>query len=657
MCGIAGVYGEDLSKDSRRNEIQQMISSLQHRGPDGWGYYISPEIALGHARLSIVDLATGDQPFATDKYVISFNGEIYNFIEIRQELEKRGIRFKSTSDTEVLLRAYEYYGESCFEKLNGQFAVLIWSKVEKELLIARDRFGIRPLYILNHKERFYFASELKAFDTIEGYSREFDIKRLYEHALLWNTYGDHTIYKQIRSLQGGTYAKYENGKLILEKKYYELGNNNSYDKRSFQQAEEEFNYLLEDSVKLRLRSDVPVGAYLSGGIDSSVITHLVKENTEKKFKTFSIAFDDAEYDESTYQREMVDQIKSDHYTLNINNKQIDAAFPDAIYHTERPVFRTAAVPLYLLSQKVKENDIKVVLTGEGADEILWGYDSFKEVKMLEFWSKFPDSSIRPQLIKKLYPHLSHYRDERQYGMMKMFYEGFLGDFDNKLASVNIRIHNNKILKNYFNRDHNLSYEKDSMIKEMDSFFPEKYTSWSLLQQNQFMEMNTLLSGYLLSSQGDRMSLANGVEGRYPFLDHRIIDSLFSVNEKFKLNGFSQKYLLTQSFKNKIPKSILNRPKRPYMSPDLKSFFVNGKPTENVAFFLSDDLINEYKIFDLRFVQRFMKKFSTGVPQNIGYRDNMIISFIVSTQIANYWMKNPKKYVLSEDLLKIKIVDY
>ncbi|WP_372756070.1 asparagine synthase (glutamine-hydrolyzing) [Labilibaculum sp.] len=657
MCGIAGVYGKNFSKYSRQNEIQQMISTLQHRGPEAWGYYISPEIALGHSRLSIVDLSTGDQPLTTEKYVISFNGEIYNFIELRLELKKRGVNFKTTSDTEVLLLAYEYYGESCFEKLNGQFAVLIWNKEDQELIVARDRFGIRPLYILDFKGCFYFASELKAFDTIEGYSREFDVKRLYEHALLWNTYGDHTIYQQVRSLQGGTYAKYKNGKLILEKRYYELGENNSYDHRSFQQATEEFNFLLKDSVKLRLRSDVPVGAYLSGGIDSSVITHLVHANTEKRFKTFSIAFGDADYDESSYQREMVDQIHSDHCTLNINNKQIDGAFPDAIYHTERPVFRTAAVPLYLLSQKVRENDIKVVLTGEGADEILWGYDSFKEVKMLEFWSKFPDSTIRPQLIKKLYPHLNHYSDGRQYGMMKMFYEGFLGDFDNKLASANIRIHNNKIIKNYFNRDHHLFSDKNSMIKEMNSFFPKEYSSWSFLQQNQFMEMNTLLSGYLLSSQGDRMSMAHSVEGRYPFLDHRIVDSMFTLNEKYKLNGFSQKHILTQSFKDKIPKSILNRPKRPYMSPDLKSFIVNGKPTENVAFFLSDDLIKDYNLFDLRFVKRFMTKFSNGVPQNIGYRDNMIITFILSTQIANYWMKNPKKFILSENLLKIKIVEY
>ena len=192
---------------------------------------------------------------------------------------------------------------------------------------------------------------------------------------------------------------------------------------------------------------------------------------------------------------------------------------------------------------------------------------------------------------------------------------------------------------------------------MDSFFPKKYSSWSLLQQNQFMEMNTLLSGYLLSSQGDRMSLAHGVEGRYPFLDHRLVDSLFTVNEKFKLNGFSQKHLLTQSFKNKIPKSILNRPKRPYMSPDLKSFIVNGKLTENAAFFLSEDLIKDYGLFDNRFLQRFLSKFKNGIPANIGYRDNMIITFILSTQIAKYWIRNPKEYKLSEDQLKVKIVNY
>nr|WP_319398895.1 asparagine synthase (glutamine-hydrolyzing) [uncultured Carboxylicivirga sp.] len=657
MCGIAGVYGKELNRDRRSFEIKNMVSALQHRGPDGWGMYISPEIALGHTRLSIVDLSTGDQPLVSGDHIIVFNGEIYNYIELQQDLKSKGVVFTTTSDTEVLLKAYEYYGEKCFELFNGQFAVLIWNKVSKELIIARDRYGIRPLYMLEHDQKHYFASELKAFDRIGSFTREFDVNRLFEHCLLWNTYGHHTVYKNIKSLPGGSFAKYKDGKLVYEKKYYELGVKYESDKKSFGEVKEEFNELLKDSVKLRLRSDVPVGAYLSGGIDSSVITQLVKENTNKRFKTFSIAFDDKEFDESDFQKDMVNQINSEHYFLNINYKQVDENFPEAIYHTDRPIFRTAPVPLYLLSQKVRENDIKVVLTGEGADEVLWGYDSYKEVKLLEFWSRFPESKMRPELIKKLYPHLTHYSDPRQFGMMKMFYEGFLDSYDNKLASLNIRIHNNKIIKNYFSKDHGLSYDTASLIGGMSIDFPKNYNSWSLLQQNQYMEIRTLLAGYLLSSQGDRMSLAHGIEGRYPFLDHRLIDSLFTINERFKMNGFSQKHLLVQSYKDKLPKSILNRPKRPYMSPDLKSFFRDGKPSDNVGYFLSEDKIKEYGIFNQKFVDRFLQKFKNGVPENIGYRDNMIITFILSTQIANYWLKNPKEHTLSDDKLTVAITEY
>ncbi len=657
MCGIAGVYGPDLNKDNRRIEIQKMISSLQHRGPDGWGYYVSSDMALGHTRLSIVDLSKGSQPLISGNYVISFNGEIYNYIELLNELKSKGVRFNTTSDTEVFLKAYEYYGEKCFEMFNGQFAALIWNKQTKELVIARDRFGIRPLYVLQNNNKYYFASELKAFDYLSGYSREFDVNRLFEHCLLWNTYGHNTVYKGIKSLPGGSYAKFKNGILVYEKKFYELGLNYTNDKKSFQEVEEEFKYLLNDSVKLRLRSDVPVGAYLSGGIDSSVITHLVNSNTNKRFKTFSISFEDKEFDESGYQKDMIDKLNTEHYSLNINYKKVDENFLETIYHTDRPVFRTAPVPLYLLSEKVRQSDIKVVLTGEGADEVLWGYDSFKEVKLLEFWSQFPESKMRPELIKKLYPHLNHYSDPRQFGMMKMYYEGFLDKFDNQLASLNIRIHNNKIIKNYFNKDYSLSYDSHSLINEMQSDFPENYNNWSLLQKNQHLEIRTLLAGYLLSSQGDRMSLAHGIEGRYPFLDHRLIDFLFTIDERFKLNGFSQKHLLVKSYKNNIPKTILNRPKRPYMSPDLRSFVANGKLTDNTAYFLSDGLIQDYGLFNLKFVNRFLDKFKKGIPDNIGYRDNMIITFILSTQIANYWIKNPKTHTLSEDKMKVEIIDY
>jgi asparagine synthase (glutamine-hydrolysing) len=498
---------------------------------------------------------------------------------------------------------------------------------------------------------------LKAFDQIQGYQREFDHKRLYEHCLLWNTFGDHTVYKDIKSLPGGSFAVYKDGSKVKEVRYYDIGRTPGPKFSSFTDAEDAFKSLMDDAVKLRLRSDVPVGAYLSGGIDSSVILHLINNHTTSKFKTFSITFEDKEYDESVYQHDMVRHINSEHHSINITYEMIDRTFPNAVYHFERPVFRTAPVPLYLLSEIVRENNIKVVLTGEGADEILWGYDSYKELKLLEFWSKYPDSKIRPQLIKKLYPHLSHYNDDSQYGMMRMFYEDFLKDYNNELASLNIRIHNNKILQNYFDKNYNIEFDKSSLIKDLRTWLPDNYDSFNLLQKNQYLEMRTLLSGYLLSSQGDRMSMAHSVEGRYPFLDHRVVDMLFTMNEEYKLKGFNQKYLLKKSYQSKIPSSIINRPKRPYMAPDLRSFIINGKPTDNTAFFLSEDLLRDYQIFNPKWVQRFLQKFVNGIPGSIGYRDNMIITFILSTQIAKYWTKHPKQFSLSDKLLTVKIIDY
>lgn len=634
-----------------------MTSVLDHRGPDGWGYYISPLIAFGQTRLSIVDLSTGDQPMRTGKFIIVFNGEIYNYIELKARLIELGVSFNTTSDTEVLIKAFEYWGTECFKLLNGQFAVLIWNKEEETLTIARDRYGIRPLYILENNNSYYFSSELKSFDQIDGFKREFDFKRLYEHALLWNTYGDYTVYKNIKSLPGGSYAVFSAGKIIKQSRFYDIGSEYKITGSSFHQVQEEFKELMDDSVKLRLRSDVPVGAYLSGGIDSSVILHLIRNHNKKAFKTFSVTFSDQEYDESEYQMDMVRSISSDHYPINITYKKVDEAFPNAVYHFERPVFRTAPVPLFLLSEEVRKTDIKVVLTGEGADEILWGYDSYKEMKMLEFWSRYPESEMRPQLIRNLYPHLNHYADSKQFGMMKMFYEGFLGSITNELASVNIRLQNNQVLQNYFNPDRRVKLEKNAIIDELRTWLPENFKDFSLLQRSQYLEMRTLLAGYLLSSQGDRMSLSHGIEGRYPFLDHRVVDFLFTVNERYKLNGLNQKYLLKQSYQKDIPASIINRPKRPYMSPDLKSFIIDNKLTDNAAYFLNDSLIKDYGIFNARWVDRFLSKFKNGIPDNIGYRDNMIITFLLSTQIAQYWIDNPKQCQLDENKLTVSIDDY
>lgn len=657
MCGIAGILGYEKNEQARYESIAGMISTLQHRGPDGWGYYLSPEIALGQTRLSIVDLSTGDQPFYTEESILVYNGEVFNYIELREELEKAGVRFKSKSDTEVIARAYEFYGEKCLGKLNGQFVFLLWNKKKKELFIARDRFGIRPLYILELNGSLYFSSEMKAFDTIPGFTREFDLKKLYQHALFWNTFGDATIYQNITSLAAGTYMVFSHGKPPKQSRYYEIGQDYSPNHLSYSEAKETFQSLLEDAVTLRLRSDVPVGAYLSGGIDSSVITYEIFKKTKKRYKTFSITFEDKEYDESSYQKEMIQSIGSEHFFLNITHEKIDRAFPDAIYHTERPVFRTAPVPLFLLSQAVRESDIRVVLTGEGADEILFGYDSYKELKMLDFWSVFPESKLRPLLIKKLYPHLDHYSNEKLYGLMKMYYEGFLGNYTNPLVSLNIRMHNNKIIENYFNKDLNIRSENEEIISEVEKFLPSNYSSWGILRRNQFLEMRTLLSGYLLSSQGDRMSLAHGIEGRYPFLDHRIVDFLFNIDDEYKMKGFTQKYLLRDTYSGHIPASILDRPKRPYMAPDLVSFFKDGEMTENTQFFMNEAIVKDYGVWDFSYISRFINKFKRGIPASIGYRDNMLMCFMLSSQMAMYWARHPKTFRLPQELLKVRMSEY
>ena len=653
MCGLIGIFSKDLTGTIRKDSLINMVAALQHRGPDGSGVYLAENIALGHARLAIIDLNGGNQPMITDRYVIVYNGEIYNYIELREELKlKENIHFQTSSDTEVVIKAFEAYGLDALAKFNGQFAFILWDKKDKKLIIARDRYGVRPLYILHHNNSYYFSSELKSFDTIEGYQRRYHAENLFDHALMWNTIDDATVYENIRSLPAGTCEIYKESSPIKNIRYYEIGESSASPTADFQTALEEFTSLLNDSVKLRLRSDVPVGTYLSGGIDSSVTTYLTSLHNKEIFKTFSVSFEDKDFDESSFQKEMVARLNSEHFNLQISYSMIAENFLEAVYHCERPVFRTAPVPLFLLSKMVHDEGIKVVLTGEGADEVLFGYDSFKEVKLLDFWAKQPESTIRPLLLKKLYPHLQHYKDPRQFGLIRLYYEEFLKDYNNDLVGLNIRIYNNKVLSNFFNKDLQITFNKDRVLGKIRKILPNNFNNWTLLQKNQFLEFKTLLSGYLLSAQGDRMSMAHSVEGRYPFLDHRLIEKLFYYPDDFKLKVFSQKHLLCKAFQHVIPDSIIKRPKRPYMAPDLKSFFSNGKLTEQASYFLSDRLLDQYGIFDKKIVAMLIRKFERRMPEEIGYRDNMAFTFVLSCQMANYWARNPKNNNLNIQQLHI-----
>jgi len=659
MCGICGIFNSFDTKTEQEATILRMTAALQHRGPDAWGTYLAPEVALGHTRLSIIDVAAGHQPMATERSVIVFNGEIYNHIELRAELEAKGISFTTHCDTEVLLRLFETEGAAGFSKLNGQFVFLIWDRVGKTLTAGRDRYGVRPLFVLQHQGRTYFGSEMKSFDTLPGFTRNYAPDCVLEHATLWNTLGGRTVYQGIRSVEAGCFEVFRAGTEPKRYRYYEVGQEMGHIAvpKTIEEASEHFTGLLQDAVDLRLRSDVPVGAYLSGGIDSSVIAYLTKKNKKDDFRTFSVGFDDSAFDESRFQHLVSDQIGSKLETVQISNESIEENFLEAVYHTERPIFRTAPVPLYLLAKRVRECGFRVVLTGEGADEILYGYDTFKELRILEQWKREGDATSAPELIKQLYPHLKHFADPSRLGMMQVYYEGFLPYFDNELCGLNIRANNNRIISTFLNRAHGVEFDKDALLERLRAVLPADFARWTLLQRNSYLEIRTLLDGYLLSSQGDRMSLGHGIEGRYPFLDHNVVEAAFSYPDDFKLKGFSQKHILREAFRGKLPDEILDRPKQPYNAPDLKAFFRNGVLTERARHFLSEQQIADCGLFDPKTVARFLHKFSKGIPEQIGYRDNMIMIFLLSAQMAHFWTRSPKAISLDYSLRRIALSDY
>ena len=408
MCGIAGTFNLHKDKEISIDNLRRMVAVISHRGPDGFGFYKDERAGLAHARLSIIDLEGGWQPIHNeDKTIwITFNGEIFNYIELRETLISKGHRFYTKSDTEVIVHLYEDYGVECLKYLNGQFAFAIWDKSKDKFFVARDRVGIRPLFYTFVNGAMIFASEIKSLFTNSKVKREIDPCALDQIFTFWMAIPPKTAFKDILELPAGHYMVVEKGDCRIEK-YWDLDFAPDYADKSEEEYAEELKELLIDATRLRLRADVPVGAYLSGGIDSSVITALIKKYTNNPLRTFSVAFHDEVYDESKYQKEMIEYLDTDNSVIKCSYQDIGKVFPDIIWHTETPILRTAPAPLYMLSKLVRENGYKVVLTGEGSDEILAGYDIFKEAKVRKFLERDPDSKFRALIFKRLYPYLAN----------------------------------------------------------------------------------------------------------------------------------------------------------------------------------------------------------------------------------------------------------
>jgi len=637
VCGIAGIFNFYRGKEISKDTLGMMVAIMHHRGPDGFGFYIDEQVGLAHARLSIIDLEGGWQPIHNeDKTIwIILNGEIFNYIELREILEKRGHSFYTMSDTEVIIHLYEDYGTECLNHLNGQFAFALWDKHREIIFIARDRVGIRPLFYTCVNGSMIFASEIKSLFMDSRVKRDIDPYALDQIFTYWMTIPPRTAFRDVLELPPGHYLKVENKKINIEK-YWDLDFSPEFPIKTEAEYAEELRELLMDSTRIQLRADVPVGAYLSGGIDSSTVTMLIKKFTASPLHTFSVTFYDEVYDESEYQRQMIGYLNTDHSSIGCTYSDIGNVFPEVIWHTEKPIVRTAPAPLYLLSKLVRKSGYKVVLTGEGSDEILAGYDIFKETKIRRFLERFPDSKFRPLILKRLYPYLAN-SPVRSIPYAEAFFKVDATSYPAEYYSHVPRWNTTSKIKLFFSdhlKDELKGYES---ISELSELFSEDLSGYDYLSQAQCIEIKTLLSGYLLSSQGDRVAMAHSVEGRFPFLDHRVIKFCGKLPPSVRMNVLMEKYILKESMRALLPHSVIQRTKQPYMAPDAKSFFPKV-PLNYVEDLLSEKYLQDTGYFNPKPVSLLIKKYRQSPI--LGFKDNMAIVGILSTLLLyDLFVKN------------------
>ncbi len=584
---------------------------------------------MAHARLSIIDLKDGTQPIHNeDKSLwIIYNGEVFNYPELRQELIKLGHKFHTSSDTEVILHLYEEKGINCLNQLNGQFAFAIWNSNNKTLFLARDRVGIRPLFYTIQNERLYFASEIKAIFTNKEVNRSLDQESLDQIFTFWTTLPGKSVFNNVEELPPAHYMLISQQGITIDR-YWSLPffeNNESVNKKTDDLISEASETLM-DAVKIRLRADVPVGTYLSGGLDSSGITETVKKNFNNELRSFGIRFENKDYDEGSFQNEMVDYLDVNHSEITASNNDIGSNLEDVLWHTEKPLLRTGPIPLYLLSELVNKSGYKVVLTGEGADEIFGGYNIFKEAKIRNFWAKDPDSKLRPLLLARLYPYI--FKDNRLNQTLIAFFKSGIDNPDDPFFSHQIRWKNTSKIKSFFSEQVKNSNKDYNGFTELKKLLPEDYSRWDIVTKAQFLETMIFLSNYLLSSQGDRVAMAHSVEMRLPYLDYRVVELMGKVNSELKINGLNEKYLLKQIFKNRLPESIVNRSKNPYRAPISKAILKSN--LNLVKEYCSEEALKNSGLFDAVRVDRFINKLEKS--SNASEVDDMALVGILSTQI-------------------------
>lgn len=613
-----------------------MIGMLDHRGPDGRGMHVEPFAALAHARLSVIDLPGGAQPMANEdgSLWITFNGEIFNYVELREALIARGHHFASLSDTEVILHLYEEFGTDAVRKLNGQWAFAIWNTRTRTLFLSRDRLGVRPLFYTHCGHHLLFASEMKALLAHPGVPREIDPLGLDNIFTFWTPLPPRTIFKGVKELPPGHSLTWRDGHVSIERHWQPQFEPQAA--ADVEQQRERLLDLLTSATRLRLRSDVPVGAYVSGGLDSSVVAALATQLSTTPMRTFSIAFDDAEFDESSHQRRVVEALGADHRELRCTYDDIARVMPDVAWHAETPLLRTSPAPMYLLAQMVRRDGYKVVLTGEGADEVFGGYDIFKEAKVRRFWANDPRSTRRAALAKRLYPYLPALQRQPA-ASLRAFFGDSRDDLRDPCFSHLPRWRVTARLKMLLSEEMQSAIGAYDGRAELNAQLPHGFDAWDPFCQSQYLEMTQLLPGYILSSQGDRAAMAHGVESRFPFLDPDVVAFASALPPTLKMRVLNEKYLLKQAARSLIPAIVQQRSKQPYRAPGAKVFFMSHH--DYVDDLLAASRLRRDGIFDPSAVERLVRKGRGAAP--LSATDDMALVGIISTQlIVHHFINHP-----------------
>ena len=613
MCGIAGVIALNEKGKNKLNVIEDVIKPLSQRGPDFNDFYKSQDCALAHARLAIIDTSNAaNQPFTDESgvYTMVFNGEIFNYKTLKQGLQQKGIKFRTESDTEVLLNLFINQGKDCLNKLNGFFSFAIYNNITQELFMARDRYGIKPFIYTFQQDYFCFASELKALLKFE-IPKKINKAALMQYFHLNYIAGSQSIFQDVFKLPQGHYAIFKNNELQINS-YYNLPKLNDLDKQklNFDESCHKLYHLLDDAVQLRMIADVPLGAFLSGGIDSSIVTALASKHTSH-LNTFSIGFkDEPMFDETSYAQLVAKKFNTNHTVFSLTNNNLYENLHDMLSYLDEPFADSSALNVFILSQQTRKK-VTVALSGDGADEMFAGYNkhaasyavlnnqyNINSLKHLSPIFKFlPQSrnSSFGNLVRQFDKLTSGAKlnDAERYWRWAGFYESaqltdlFIPNFLKEVDITEYKSAKASLLSDF------LSSQKQSM------------------NQILLTDMKMVLAGDMLTKV-DSMSMANSLEVRVPFLDYRVVDFAFSLPDSFKINNKNRKIILKEAFKKELPNEIFNRSKKGFEVPLLKWFKTDLKSliTEDL---LSESTITEQQIFNYKHIQNLLKKLFSANP--------------------------------------------